>query len=98
MRRRDEGVERGPQYPPDLLTFDGREHTYPRDWEAAYSAWTDARAAWEAEHPDETLPKTVLSNCPFDADHAFGPVNPATHEVQRRGGSVHITRCETRSQ
>ena len=36
---------------------------------------------------------------PFvDADHAIGPVNPATHEVQRRGGSVHITRCETRSQ
>jgi hypothetical protein len=72
--------------------FDGREHLTPAAWESAYASWTAARAAWEAEHPDMTLPRTVLSDCPFDADHAIGPVNPETHTITRRNGSIHIAR------
>jgi hypothetical protein len=62
------------RFPRELVVFDGRALAATgteQEWWAAYGAWCDQRAAWEADHPGVVLPATELGECPVDGELLF---------------------------
>lgn len=53
---------------PDLLVFKGYTYATEADWVAAFGEWCDARERWCTERgiPEQSLPKTIDGDCPFD--------------------------------
>ena len=51
--------------PAGLVTLTG-DYATAAAWESAFSAWGQARARWEADHPGVVLPQRVLADCPFE--------------------------------
>lgn len=84
MRRRVDASEP----PAELLEFNGIGRGYTRytDWQDALSDWRAARRKWAAMHGvNEADMPADIGPSPFDFNELIGPVNPATHEVVRRG-------------
>jgi hypothetical protein len=57
--------------PAELLTFYGRGYATAQEWERAFDAFHEARAAWLAMHGLTELEVagfgyTVVGDCPFD--------------------------------